>query len=461
VSWRSRAEHEAVSTTNARQRQRERRAGRAPPSLLEVQDILSEKKFSLTCEAMSLPKDDSAAVSNVPNLTAVPSSPPPCTHHVRPIAKRQSEGAAASQVPSPNQEHGLQPRLKSHPATLLLHRPQATLGSDVPAHASAAPAEPDPRALPQHQSTLATSTIHQSTLQAVQEDTLSSSEGSGLQQLSALTRTLPQPQVPCASPSQVAGAAQALQPYATPRTCERTLEAHSNRSLAKAFARQANGTKHLQLQSVSPGAPTLDQMLAAEAGQGLKHSQRGSCIGSQSGRCDAVAATAQDLRRDAPAPARVLTQGAPRDSPRRGPSGGVDASSESSEWDVMGTHADEAPALAPSTTANLAHGDSDAGASRSLFSDCLTSRRASSATGAAGASPTAGSSATLTRVPVYETGEPQFKWGDGGGRPPMVSRAYQLVMAAEPGSTLRLQQHKKVRRLCELRQRVAWPVSAS
>lgn len=38
------------------------------------------------------------------------------------------------------------------------------------------------------------------------------------------------------------------------------------------------------------------------------------------------------------------------------------------------------------------------------------------------------SDAQLTRVPMFDTGEPQFTWGDGGGRPPATSRVYQRLL---------------------------------
>lgn len=80
------------------------------------------------------------------------------------------------------------------------------------------------------------------------------------------------------------------------------------------------------------------------------------------------------------------------------------ASSGSEDWDVMGTNADEAPAGVASSGPSRAP-------ERSAFGDSPSNQG-------------------LNRVPMFDTGEPQYTWGDGGGRPPAASRIYQAVLSA-------------------------------
>jgi hypothetical protein len=87
----------------------------------------------------------------------------------------------------------------------------------------------------------------------------------------------------------------------------------------------------------------------------------------------------------------------------------VDAATESSaseDWDVVGSDAEDAPAgIASMGRSELSHTPE-----RSMLDDSFSIER-------------------LDRVPMFDTGEPQYTWGHGGGRPPPTSHIYMAVLA--------------------------------
>jgi hypothetical protein len=87
----------------------------------------------------------------------------------------------------------------------------------------------------------------------------------------------------------------------------------------------------------------------------------------------------------------------------------VDAATQSSaseDWDVVGSDAEDAPAgIASMGRSELSHTPE-----RSMLDDSFSTER-------------------LDRVPMFDTGEPQYTWGHGGGRPPPTSHIYMAVLA--------------------------------
>jgi hypothetical protein len=82
-------------------------------------------------------------------------------------------------------------------------------------------------------------------------------------------------------------------------------------------------------------------------------------------------------------------------------------SSASEDWDVVGSEAEDAPA----GVASLGKSEAMRTPERSIFDESFPTDR-------------------LDWVPMFDTGEPQYAWGHGGGRPPRSSKLYMAVLLA-------------------------------
>eukprot|EP00892_Ulva_mutabilis_P005251 jgi/Ulvmu1/3098/UM015_0138.1 len=167
-----------------------------------------------------------------------------------------------------------------------------------------------------------------------------------------------------------------------------------SQTLDSAFAATADSS------DVGPNR-TLDQILASDANPSqslLPLRQRRDDVRMVRAMVDdTVAATSRNIAPAPPPPgkAAALQPGAPSDDDDDG----------SGDWDIMGS--DPEAAIAPRAGRQAQHSPAAAAASNGRRSADKTDAR-------------------LNHVPVYDTGEPQYTFGDGGG-PPVHNRFYAAV----------------------------------
>jgi hypothetical protein len=423
-------------------------ASRLPPSLQVTTNNPLADTDSPVRDAMSSVDCDTAPSSKGTNLSAMLSVTP--IRHMVPKYGYKGVPAPTFDKLSRSMDFVTEPYTSTDSTTAPLLQQPSSSGSFAPDLVT-----PSPRCLPhapQNQTPLAATNPHKQALRAVQESSsMSTSEASGTRGTwGVMPPPAPQPQMPVAS----------MRRRAAPRRAEPDARRHSRAparqstrgtavaggNLAADLMRSASATRTSQ--PIGAGGPTLDQILAGDHGdwsRAMLHDTGGS-TGSRGPAGGAAGSVAASEREPAPTPVPVRLDTAEAEA--SGASADAYASG-SEDWDVMGTQTEDARAPTPSATAVLLRGaavPTATAAARGLRRDRSAPQLArSGAAAAAAAERERGEDPRLNRVPTFDTGEPQFTWGDGGGRPPSTSVVYQAVMSAAVETRAKPQQLAMVR----------------